>query len=80
MMSSFALLVVRRRRAVIVLSAVLLIGAGTVGSSAFSVLSSSFGAGPSTQSGRVTVRLDDQDSEPAVEDEPVGAGSGTMLP
>ena len=59
MMSSLASLVVRRRRAVIMIWVVLLIGAGTVGSSAFSVLSSSFGAGPSTESGRVTERLDD---------------------
>lgn len=59
MMSSLAALVVRRRRAVITIWIVLLIGAGTVGSSAFSVLSSSFGAGPSTESGRVTQRLDD---------------------
>ena len=48
-MSSLASLVVRRRRAVITIWIVLL-GAGTVGSSAFSVLSSSFGAGPSTES------------------------------
>ena len=60
MMSSVARpSVVRRRRAVIMIWIVLLIGAGTVGSSAFSVLSSSFGAGPSTESGRVTERLDD---------------------
>ena len=59
MMSSLARLVVRRRRAVIMIWIVLLIGAGTVGSSAFSLLSSSFGAGPSTESGRVTERLDD---------------------
>ena len=59
MMSSLASLVVRRRRAVIALWAVVLVGAGTIGSSAFSVLSSSFGAGPNTESGRVTERLDD---------------------
>ena len=59
MMSSLASLVVRRRRAVITIWIVLLVGAGTIGSSAFSVLSSSFGAGPSTESGRVTERLDD---------------------
>ena len=35
----------------------LFIGAGTVGSSA--CVSSSFGAGPSTESGRATERLDD---------------------
>src|SRR3954464_2663208 len=58
MMSSLASLVVRRRRAVITIWIVLLIGAGTVGSSALSVLSSSFGAGPSTESGRVSERLD----------------------
>ena len=54
MMSSLASLVVRRRRAVITLWIVFLIGAGTIGSSAFSVLSSNFGAGPRTESGRVT--------------------------
>jgi hypothetical protein len=59
MMSSLASLVVRRRRALITIWAVLLIGTGAFGSSAFSVLSSSFGAGPSTESGRVTERLDD---------------------
>ncbi len=59
MMSSLASLVVRRRRAVIGIWILILLGAGTVGSSAFSVLSSSFGAGPSTESGRVTERLDD---------------------
>ena len=58
-MSSLARLVVLRRRAVIMVWIVLLIGAGTVGSSAFSLLSSSFGAGPSTESGHVTERLDD---------------------
>ena len=59
MMSSFASLIVRRRRAVITAWIVILIGAATIGSSAFSVLSSSFGAGPSTESGRVAERLDD---------------------
>ena len=49
MMSSLASLVVRHRRAVIMIWAALLIGAGAFGSSAFSVLSSSFGAGPSTE-------------------------------
>jgi RND superfamily putative drug exporter len=58
MMSSLASLVVRRRRAVIILWFAVLVGAGAIGSSAFSVLSSSFGAGPSTESGRVTERLD----------------------
>ena len=51
--------VVRRRRAVIVTWIVLLLAAATVGSSAFEVLSSSFGAGASTESGRVTDRLDE---------------------
>ena len=59
MMSSLASLVVRRRRIVITIWCLVLIAAGTIGSSAFSVLSSSFGAGPSTESGRVTQRLDD---------------------
>jgi RND superfamily putative drug exporter len=59
MMSSLASFVVRRRRLVITIWILLLVGAGAVGSSAFSVLSSSFGAGPSTESGRVTERLDD---------------------
>src|SRR3954470_18311837 len=59
MMSSLASLVVRRRRAVITAWFLVLIAAGAFGSSAFSVLSSSFGAGPSTESGRVTERLDD---------------------
>ena len=59
MMSSLASLVVRRRLAVITIWILVLLGAGTVGSAAFSVLSSSFGAGPSTESGRVTERLDD---------------------
>src|SRR4051812_10455465 len=58
MMSSLASFVVRRRRTVIAMWIVLLIGAGTVGSSAFSVLSSSFGSGTSTESGRVAERLD----------------------
>ena len=58
MMSSLASLVVRRRRTVITIWCLVLIAAGTIGSSAFSVLSSSFGAGPSTESGRVTERLD----------------------
>src|SRR3954454_17245642 len=58
MMSSLALFVVRRRRTVIAVWIVLLIAAGTVGSSAFSVLSSSFGGGTSTESGKVAERLD----------------------
>jgi RND superfamily putative drug exporter len=59
MMSSLASFVVRRRRAVIGIWILVLIGAGVVGSAAFSVLSSDFGAGPSTESGRVTERLDE---------------------
>jgi RND superfamily putative drug exporter len=50
--------VVRRRRTVIVSWVVLLCAMATVGSAAFSVLSSEFGAGSSTESGRVTERLD----------------------
>jgi RND superfamily putative drug exporter len=59
MMTRLASFVVRRRRAVITTWIVLLLAAGTVGSSAFSLLSSSFGAGSSTESGRVIDRLDD---------------------
>ena len=59
MMSSLASFVVRRRRAVITFWIVLLLATATVGSAAFSVLSSDFGAGPGTESGRVTERLDD---------------------
>jgi RND superfamily putative drug exporter len=55
----FATFVVRRRRAVITAWIVLLLAAATVGSAAFTVLSSSFGAGPSTEAGRVAERLDD---------------------
>ncbi|HEX2577205.1 MAG TPA: MMPL family transporter, partial [Aquihabitans sp.] len=50
--------VVRRRRAVVLAWLALVIVAGTIGSSAFSVLSSEFGAGSSTESGRVAQRLD----------------------
>src|SRR3954470_10599937 len=57
-MSSLASFVVRRRRTVIAMWIVVLIAAGTVGSSAFSVLSSSFGGGTSTESGKVAERLD----------------------
>jgi putative drug exporter of the RND superfamily len=51
--------VVRRRRIVILAWVVLLIVTGTVGSSAFSVLSTDFGAGTTTESGRVAQQLDD---------------------
>jgi putative drug exporter of the RND superfamily len=59
MMTSLARLVVRRRRAVIAVWIAVLIAAGTVGSAAFDVLSSDFGAGSSTESGQVADRLDD---------------------
>jgi uncharacterized membrane protein YdfJ with MMPL/SSD domain len=45
--------VVRHRRAVILSWLALLIVTATIGSSAFSVLSTDFGAGTSTESGRV---------------------------
>jgi RND superfamily putative drug exporter len=51
--------VVRRRRTVILAWVVLLVLAAGVGSSAFSVLSTDFGAGTSTESGRVAQHLDD---------------------
>jgi RND superfamily putative drug exporter len=50
--------VVRRRRAVILSWFVLLLLTATVGLSAFDVLSTDFGAGSSTESGRVAERLD----------------------
>src|SRR5689334_11246651 len=52
-------LVVRRRRAVILSWVVLLVVTATIGSSAFSVLSTDFGAGRATESGRVAQHLDD---------------------
>ena len=51
--------VVRRRRAVILTWVALLVVTAAIGSSAFSVLSSDFGAGSSTESGRVAEQLDD---------------------
>jgi putative drug exporter of the RND superfamily len=51
--------VVRRRRAVILSWVALLIVAAVIGSSAFDVLSTEFGAGSSTESGRVAQQLDD---------------------
>jgi putative drug exporter of the RND superfamily len=57
-MTRFGGMVVRRRRAVIVAWIVVLIGTAVVGSSAFSVLSTEFGAGSSTESGRVAKQLD----------------------
>lgn len=51
--------VVRRRRAVILFWLVLLLGTAVIGSSAFSALSTDFGAGNSTESGRVAHQLQD---------------------
>ncbi len=51
--------VVRRRRAVILVWVAVLLVTATIGSSAFSVLSTDFGAGTSTESGRVAQELDD---------------------
>ncbi len=51
--------VVRRRRMVIVTWIAILFVTATIGSSAFSVLSSEFGAGTSTESGRVAHQLDE---------------------
>jgi len=59
MMSALGSFVVRRRRAVILAWVALLFVAGTIGSSAFSVLSTDFGSGSSTEAGRVADRLDD---------------------
>ena len=50
-----------RRRAVILAWVVALLGTAVVGSSAFDVLSTDFGAGSSTESGRVAHQLDDLD-------------------
>ncbi len=52
---------VRRRKSVVIAWILLLIVGATIGSSAFDVLSSEFGAGSSTQSGRVAELLDDLD-------------------
>ena len=51
--------VVRRRRAVITAWIIVLLAAGAIGSSAFTALSSGFGSGASTESGRVAERLDE---------------------
>ena len=51
--------VVRRRRAVILSWVALLLVTATIGSAAFSVLSTDFGAGTTTESGRVAEQLDD---------------------
>ena len=51
--------VVRRRRSVILAWVGLLLVTATVGSTAFDVLSTDFGAGTSTESGRVAQQLDD---------------------
>ncbi|HEY5873989.1 MAG TPA: MMPL family transporter, partial [Ilumatobacteraceae bacterium] len=58
-MGRLARFVVRRRRTVILSWIVLLIVTAAIGSSAFSVLSTDFGAGSSTESGRVAEQLDD---------------------
>jgi putative drug exporter of the RND superfamily len=58
-MTRFGRFVVRRRRAVILAWVAALIGTAVIGSSAFSVLSTDFGAGNSTESGRVAHQLDD---------------------
>jgi putative drug exporter of the RND superfamily len=58
-MGHLARFVVRRRRAVILTWVAILLVTGTIGSSAFSVLSTDFGAGTTTESGRVAQQLDD---------------------
>src|SRR5687767_8661542 len=58
-MNRLAAFVVRRRRAVILTWIVVLVATAAIGSSAFSVLSTDFGAGSSTESGRVAQQLDD---------------------
>jgi RND superfamily putative drug exporter len=58
-MNRLARLVVRRRRGVIAAWVIVLIITAAVGSSAFSVLSTDFGAGSSTESGRVAQQLDE---------------------
>jgi RND superfamily putative drug exporter len=59
MMGRLGRFVVRRRRAVILAWIALLIVTATIGSAAFSVLSTDFGAGTTTESGRVAQQLDD---------------------
>src|SRR3954466_14586275 len=56
-MIRFGDFVVRRRRAVLLCWLLLLLGTALIGSSAFSVLSTDFGAGNSTESGRVAHQL-----------------------
>jgi RND superfamily putative drug exporter len=58
-MNGLARFVVRRRRAVILAWVIVLAITIAIGSSAFSVLSTDFGAGSSTESGRVAQQLDD---------------------
>jgi RND superfamily putative drug exporter len=58
-MTRFGRFVVRRRRAVLLCWLLLLLGTALIGSSAFSVLSTDFGAGNSTESGRVAHQLQD---------------------
>src|SRR5262245_54774039 len=58
-MSRFARFVVRRRRAVLLTRLVVIVATLAVGSSAFEVLSTDFGAGTTTESGRVAHELDE---------------------
>lgn len=58
-MERFARFVVRRRRAVILTWIAVMLVTATIGSSAFDVLSTDFGAGTTTESGRVAAQLDD---------------------
>src|SRR3954453_22623753 len=60
-MTRFGQFVVGRRRTVILPWVAALVGTAAVGSSAFDVLSTDFGAGNSTESGRVAHELDDLD-------------------
>ena len=60
-MNRLAQFVVRRRRSVVAAWIVLLVATAAYGSQAFSVLSSEFGAGTSTESGRVAEALDHLD-------------------
>jgi RND superfamily putative drug exporter len=58
-MNWLAHFVVRRRRAVILAWLAVLVVTAAIGSSAFSVLSTDFGAGSATESGRVAEQLED---------------------
>jgi RND superfamily putative drug exporter len=59
MMRRLGQFVVRRRRAVILTWVAVLVATAIIGSAAFSVLSTDFGAGTSTESGRVAHQLDE---------------------